>query len=351
MQDRFESVLEAHAARYPAMMPQDYGKLAYQHVFGPEHLVEDAQAVDRLLQEEWETLRPDPDGVFRAEPVGNGLCRLHLAGPWDPAAGKLLGELFCRTAREHSGTAAELAERLDLLQSCPVPGMRDWLADYRAAGCPAVHHSEPFRKAYHPHYRVLAADYAHYFPALLALYRQLAEKGRIVVAVDGRCGSDKSGFGRLLERLFACNVVHMDDFYLPIAARPENWTEIPGGNMDLSRFREEVLLPARRGETIFYRPFDCRSQTLLDAKLLPSRPLTVVEGSYSHHPELAGGYDLKLFLTCSREEQARRLQAREGTYYQTFETCWIPAEERYLRSFDIENADVLRLDTTAFFME
>ena len=109
MQDRFESVLEAHAARYPAMMPQDYGKLAYQHVFGPEHLVEDAQAVDRLLQEEWETLRPDPDGVFRAEPVGNGLCRLHLAGPWDPAAGKLLGELFCRTAREHSGTAAELA--------------------------------------------------------------------------------------------------------------------------------------------------------------------------------------------------------------------------------------------------
>lgn len=98
MQDRFESVLEAHAARYPAMMPQDYGKLAYQHVFGPEHLVEDAQAVDRLLQEEWETLRPDPDGVFRAEPIGNGLCRLHLAGPWDPAAGKLLGELFCRTA-------------------------------------------------------------------------------------------------------------------------------------------------------------------------------------------------------------------------------------------------------------
>ena len=119
----------------------------------------------------------------------------------------------------------------------------------------------------------------------------------------------------------------------------------------LSRFREEVLLPARRGETIFYRPFDCRSQTLLDAKLLPSRPLTVVEGSYSHPPKLAGGYDLKLFLTCSREEQARRLQAREGTYYQTFETCWIPAEERYLRSFDIENADVLRLDTTAFFME
>ena len=351
MQDRFESVLEAHAARYPAMTPQDYGKLAYQHVFGPEHLVQNDRETGRRLREEWKALPPSSEGTLRTESIGNGLCRLHLAGPWDPEAAKLLSELFCRTAREHSGSAAELAERLELLQSCPVPGMRDWLADYRAAGCPAVHHSEPFRKAYHPHYRVLAADYAHYFPALLAIHRLLAEKERVVVAVDGRCGSGKSGFGKLLERLFDCNVVHMDDFYLPIAARPENWTEIPGGNMDLARFREEVLLPARRGGTIYYRPFDCRSQTLLEARPLPARPLTVVEGSYSHHPQLAGEYDLKLFLTCSREEQARRLQAREGTHYQSFLTCWIPAEERYLRSCGIERADVLRIDTTAFFPE
>lgn len=351
MQDRFESVLEAHAARYPAMTPQDYGKLAYQNVFGPEHLVRDAREVGQRLREEWEALPLDPGGTLRAESIGNGLCRLHLAGSWEAAAAELLSELFCRTAREHSGTAVELAQRLDLLQRRPIPGMADWLADYKAAGCPAVHHSEPFREAYHPHYRVLAADYAHYFPALLAVRRLLAEKEQVVVAVDGRCGSGKSGFGALLERLFDCNVVHMDDFYCPIAARPENWTEIPAGNMDLARFWEEVLLPARRGETIFYRPFDCRSQTLLEARPLPSRPLTVVEGSYSHHPQLAGEYDLKLFLTCSREEQARRLQAREGAHYQSFVTCWIPAEERYLRSCGIESADVLRIDTTAFFTE
>lgn len=349
MQDRFQSVLEEHAARYPAMTPQDYGKLAYQNVFGPEHLVQDARQVDQRLREEWMTLPLSASGGPWAESIGNGLCRLHLAGPWDPEAAALTAELFCHTAREHSGTPEELAERLDVLRDQPVPGMEEWLASYEAQDCPAVHHSEAFRAAYQPHYRVLASDYAHYFPALLAIRRLLAEKGRAVVAVDGRCGSGKSGLGELLGRLFDCNVVHMDDFYLPIADRPENWTEIPGGNMDLSRFRQEVLLPARRGETVFYRPFDCRSQTLREAQPLPRRPLTVVEGSYSHHPELTGQYDLKLFLTCSREEQARRLQAREGAYYQTFLTCWIPAEERYLRSCGIEEAGVLRLDTSTFF--
>ena len=188
MQDRFQSVLKEHAARYPAMTPQDYGKLAYQNVFGPEHLVQDTWQVGQRLREEWMTLPPSASGGPWAEPIGNGLCRLHLAGPWDPEAAALTAELFCRTAREHSGTPKELAERLDVLRDQPVPGMEEWLASYEAQGCPAVHHSEAFRAAYQPHYRVLAADYAHYFPALLAIRRLLAEKGRAVVAVDGRCG-------------------------------------------------------------------------------------------------------------------------------------------------------------------
>ena len=176
MQDRFQSVLKEHAARYPAMTPQDYGKLAYQNVFGPEHLVQDTWQVGQRLREEWMTLPPSASGGPWAEPIGNGLCRLHLAGPWDPEAAALTAELFCRTAREHSGTPKELAERLDVLRDQPVPGMEEWLASYEAQGCPAVHHSEAFRAAYQPHYRVLAADYAHYFPALLAIRRLLAGK-------------------------------------------------------------------------------------------------------------------------------------------------------------------------------
>ena len=53
------------------------------------------------------------------------------------------------------------------------------------------------------------------------------------------------------------------------------------------------------------------------------------------------------FVTCSRAEQARRLQAREGTHYSAFVSRWIPLEEGYFAAYQTEqNADLV-IDTTA----
>ena len=153
-------------------------------------------------------------------------------------------------------------ECLTAAEALPLPGMADWLAVYRRQGCPPVHHSPAYREAYAPHYRVLRTAYGGYFPALLAAAR-LARSGRpAVVAIDGRCGSGKSGLGDLMGRLLPCNVVHMDDYYLPPDRRAENWEQIPAGNMDLARFLQEVLVPAGAGALIRCRPYDCRSGTL-----------------------------------------------------------------------------------------
>ena len=63
---------------------------------------------------------------------------------------------------------------------------------------------------------------------LLLAAARLARSGRpAVVAIDGRCGSGKSGLGDLMGRLLPCNVVHMDDYYLPPDRRAENWEQIP----------------------------------------------------------------------------------------------------------------------------
>lgn len=174
----------------------------------------------------------------------------------------------------------------------------------------------------------------------------------LVLALDGRCGSGKTTLADWLARQFPASIVlHTDDFYLPPAQRVRGWEKTPCANMDLIRLRDEALRPAYEGQPVLYRAYSCRAGAYQPVQELAAQPLVILEGSYSHHPLLAGYETLQVFVTCSREEQTRRLQAREGTYYQTFETCWIPAEERYLRSFDIENADVLRLDTTAFFLE
>ena len=71
-----------------------------------------------------------------------------------------------------------------------------------------------------------------------------------------------------------------------------------------------------------------------------------MEGSYSCHPTLADCYDLKVFVTCSKEEQARRLLAREGERYSGFTARWIPLEEGYFAKFQIEQVADFILDTT-----
>ena len=349
LREAFQKILQAHLSRYPLMEPQDCVKLAYQSALGPGHEAPDRASALRALLREWGEL-PSGVGAKPPEDIGNGLCRFHLAGTDDlPLAAPLLADLFRLTARQAQGTPADLEQNLAALEPLTLPGMAAYLAAYRERGCPAVHHSERFRAAYAPHYRVLTSACAGYFPALLRIARLLRRGAPVIAAVDGRCGSGKSGLAELIGTLFPCSVIHMDDYYLPPDQRAEGWEHIPGGNMDFARFLREVLVPAGGGEAIRCRPFDCRSGTLGREVLLPDRQLTVVEGSYSQHPLLTARYDLKLFLTCAPEEQRRRLKRREGGHYAAFRSRWMPLEEQYFRQCGTERSADLVIDTTGFF--
>lgn len=347
MKTGFNQILLEHMVRYPLMQPQDYTKLAYQSEFGPGHMIEDPKRVLPDLLEEWKTTAGgSPQSPER---IGNGLCRFHLTNEYAPnETAPLLAELFTRTTQKQAGTQSGLQKRLRALQSLRVSGMEEWLSAYQKRGCPSVHHSKTFRKAYQPHYRVISADYANYFPALLAV-KKLTQLGKpIVVAIDGRCGSGKSTLAALLAEFFACNVFHMDDYYLPMDQRSSGWMETPAGNMDLDRFLREVLLSTLNGGTVRYCPFDCQTSGYKEAVLLSKKPVTIIEGSYSQHPMLSSHYDLKIFLTCSQDEQARRLRTREGTHFTAFQTRWIPMEERYLQTFDVQRSSTVVLDTSNF---
>ena len=185
-----------------------------------------------------------------------------------------------------------------------------------------------------------------YAPVFEQIHALLFEKASVIVAIDGRSGSGKSSLAALLAQTFSCNVFHMDDFYLPKSERSSNWQEVPAGNMDLSRFLEEVLLPARLEKDVVYRPYNCQGKdSTFQTSLLPHTALTVIEGSYSHHPLLSPLYDWKIFLTCSEQEQHRRLSIREGSHFPTFLSQWIPMEERYFKAFSIVEKSSFVLNT------
>ena len=157
MMNEFREILAAHREKYPLMEPRDYGKLAFQSEFGPEHLVTDREAVLNYLRREYGELG-EGCAVIAPEPIGNGLCRLHLSACTEEKL-PLLAELFCRSAAAHKGSREGMNARLELLRELDVPGMAEWLAKYEAAGCPALRHSQTYRDVYAPHYRVIKLDY------------------------------------------------------------------------------------------------------------------------------------------------------------------------------------------------
>ena len=134
----------------------------------------------------------------------------------------------------------------------------------------------------------------------------------------------------------------MDDFFLrPEQRTPDRFAQT-GGNVDYERFREEVLLPRTAGTPFSYRPFDCSAFTLAPPVEVIPKVLTIIEGTYSHHPHFEDPYDLKIFLGVTPEVQRRRVLERPAFLHQRFFDAWIPREEHYFKTFAIaEHADLI----------
>lgn len=178
---------------------------------------------------------------------------------------------------------------------------------------------------------------ARYLPLFAAIDEKLAAQERVIVAIDGPCGSGKTTLAELLKQAYGCNVFHMDDFFLrPEQRTPERYAE-PGGNVDRERFAEEVLVPLRAGKTVRAQRFDCHTMTLKPAAAAEPTQLSVVEGSYSLHPALRDAYTLSVFLKADEETQKRRIVQREGeAALARFEARWMPLERAYHEAFDPE---------------
>lgn len=184
------------------------------------------------------------------------------------------------------------------------------------------------------------------FDGLDALVRRaealLREKGRAVIAIDGRCGSGKTTLAGLLAARWDCTLLHADDFFL----RPEQRTPArlaqPGGNFDRERFYAEALAPLLAGRDALYRPYDCHAGCLRPPVAAPLRPVILIEGSYCCHPDLWGCYDLHVFVTAPLDIRLARLARRPGVDLAAFRTRWIPLEEAYFAAERLEErCDIL----------
>ena len=156
-------ILIAHAGKYPRMTPCDGVKLLYQNEFGGGHLIRDREQAMARLRAEYAATPHDPS-LPLFEDIGNGLVRVML-GAVNTAEYPLesLMDDFIRSAALRTGNKDTFLKKLDILRELSerdafpfTAGELDaYLELYIAAGCPMVSHSEQYRAAYHPAYRVI----------------------------------------------------------------------------------------------------------------------------------------------------------------------------------------------------
>lgn len=163
----------------------------------------------------------------------------------------------------------------------------------------------------------------------------LLEKEMALLAIDGSCTSGKTTLAEELRAAYPCQVIAMDDFFLrPSQRTPERLAQV-GGNVDYERFWQEVLSPLRNRQPAVYRPYCCRTGSLLEPVTVEPRGLIVIEGSYSQHPYFGNPYDLRVFLEHTPELQRERVLQRPAHLHKKFLELWIPMENAYFETFHI----------------
>lgn len=343
-------VLRQHVRRYPAMEPADAVKLLYQNEFAGGHLIADEAACRERLRQECRQTLPEARG---AEPLGNGIVRLHLSDVrYHRISPDSATRCFIATAKLHRGNGDAFHDKLRLLEQLAAEGgtpfppqaLDGYLREYRANGCPPASHSPAFRARYRPAYRIVSAGYPRLLPLIQAADALQEKKRRVIVALDGRCASGKTTAAALLSVLWGAPVVHMDDFFLPPNLRtPERFSQ-PGGNVHYERFAEEVLPGLNSHKGFVYRRFDCASMEYAEPISVAPASVVIVEGAYSLHPVFGDYADITAFFDVEPGEQLRRIERRNGSEVaEVFRKRWIPLEEEYLAAVDLEQKTMFRV--------
>ena len=155
--------LTTHLQSHPSATPQDLAKLCYQAAHGAEHMLSDLDRARKYLAYEMESAEAD-DSIPLVEPISDEVARVNLA-PWKAKGLSVdtLFDLFAATAQVSGAgderLSAYLNEVSDYLAAVPTPvspdAWQEFLAWYNAQGRPAVHHSEAYRLAERPAYRIV----------------------------------------------------------------------------------------------------------------------------------------------------------------------------------------------------
>lgn len=149
---------------HPSMQMQDVVKMCYQAVFGVEHMLSDVEKARQYFFQEYESVTAN-FSVPLYEPISEDFCRVNLAA-WKARGldAKELFDLFVSTSRYNvPGTRTDLNNCAKSVEKIIAKGLLPFTLDewkpyyiaYKNNGMLPVHHSEAYRLAEQPAYRLI----------------------------------------------------------------------------------------------------------------------------------------------------------------------------------------------------
>ena len=152
------------------MQMQDVIKMCYQAVFGAEHMLADVETAKQYFLREYEET-PACFSIPLYESISESYCRVNLAA-WKARAldAEELFELFAASTKHNiPGTRIDLNNCAKDVEKIIAKGLlpftlEDWKTTYVAYknnGMLPVHHSETYRQAEHPAYRLVRKSLLH----------------------------------------------------------------------------------------------------------------------------------------------------------------------------------------------
>lgn len=345
MMRSFEDLIQDQAKRYAEFTPQDACKAVFQEVLGPGHMIADEGAAEAYIRQELASVLP-ASSTELVELLGGRFFRLHLGAlKCSGLSVRTLTRMLLLSTKMETGDRVELEAGTEAIVRLAGEGKlgfsadeaREYIDSWRADGYPICHHSERFREKYAPTYRVIAGQMAALLPLFCRLDGRLREGKRTILAIDGMSGAGKSSLAQILKDVYGCAVFHADDYFPRAEQRTPERMRQPGGNLDRERLRDEILEPLASGaEEITFRPFDCHSMTLCEPQTVSVGKLAIVEGSYCMHPELRRYYTDTVFLRVSPQRQRERIIERNDDMADEFFSKWIPMENTYIESTQVQ---------------
>ncbi|MDR0943902.1 MAG: ECF transporter S component [Ruminococcus sp.] len=332
---------------YPKAQSIDILKAIYQNEFGAGHMISDPAVCLKMIEDETAELEKKGDiktGDY-VEHLGNGLARLHLRAILQTGiSAQTFAKIFMFTAVRPRGNRENFLRKVKLLEKlCKDKTLKfseesivSAVSMWEAGGGGLFRHSDIFRENYHPAYRVVErqfCDYLDVFSKIDSIKKENPERSAVIV-IDGRCGAGKTTLAAMLSLCYDCEIIPMDSFF------PQEKTD--GINIDITRFKSDVLEKIRLGKPFEYQPYSCSTGQFESPVSVNPGKLIIIEGSYSLYPGFVEYYDLKIFMTVKSDEQLKRIRLRDPESAEAFKKRWIPLEEEYFREYAIEDSADLK---------